>query len=297
MKYIGVLRVFLFIVISISFLFPFFITQVRSVNVDPESLETEKRKLGEGEMLISFFPLSVGEATLIQFFNRDTYLIDTGSKESSEELTSLLNQHGIHKIQGIFLTNACEEHIGGLKILLEQFEVESIYVPELTYSTYPLSNLTHIPIHQLSANDEWDLYPNVKITVMGPNEPLSLSPQVNSLVFQLSHQEIQFLFTGDIDLKMEERLIRQFPLSSEILKVSDFGSNFGSNPSFISAVDPQIGIIFSSDPDLYQISDDVLERLRESWVDVYMPKKQGEVQILSNGIDYEVEVIKNEEES
>lgn len=272
-------------------------TRVSSVDsVNMNSIETEKRELGEGEMLVSFFPLSVGEATLIQFFNRDTYLIDTGSEESSEELIFLLHQHGVQKIKGIFLINVCEEHIGGLKMLMDQFEVESILLPELTYSTYLLSIPSHITIHQLSANDEWALYPNVKITVMGPSEPLSLSPQVNSLVFQLHHQDIQFLFTGDIDLNMEERLIHQFHLSSEILKVSDFGSNFASSPSFIKAVDPHIGIIFSNNPEMYNVSDDVLERLHESWIDVYIPKKHGEVQIFSNGIDYEVEIIKNEED-
>lgn len=100
---------------------------------------------------------------------------------------------------------------------------------------------------------------------------------------------MQILFTSDINQEIEQRLLERYPLKSEILKVSDFGGVAGSDATFLEKVDAQVGIIFSSDRELYALSEDVLERLNESWMDVMILEKEGEVQILSNGTNYSLE--------
>jgi len=287
----------LFIILFFLLATYFFRYSISGAKNDQAAVVTEEVNvydLESNELLVSFLPISIGESTLIQLANNDFYLIDTGANESSEELITLLQHHAVQKIKGIILTNPFEEHAGALKRVLDSFPVETIYIPKLINSTFHSSISSHIKIVSLQANDVIELYPDVKMMVLAPSEPLSLSPQANSLVFQLNHKEVQFLFTSDINQEIEKRLIQRYDLKSEILKVSDFGSSAGSDPDFIKKVDPQIGIIFSGDPELYRISDDVIERLNESWIDVYMIHRLGEVQIISDGSNYQVKQIKRD---
>ncbi|GBF11724.1 MBL fold metallo-hydrolase [Tepidibacillus infernus] len=241
------------------------------------------------EMLVSFLPLKQGEATLIQLSDREFYLIDTGSPECTEQLLTMLNQHGVGQLKGLILTNPSDDHFGGFNQILNQYSIQSIYIPELISSTFPIPSAYQKKIKKIKAQDEIQINQNIKIVVLSPIEPLSLSPQANSLVFQLIHKDVQILFTSDINQEIEQRLLERYPLKSEILKVSDFGGVAGSDATFLEKVDAQVGIIFSSDRELYALSEDVLERLNESWMDVMILEKEGEVQILSNGTNYSLE--------
>ncbi len=263
------------------------------MGVYQEVVQAQIKVLEKKEILVSYLPLSIGEATLIQLPDNEFYLVDVGGKEAEKQMVSLLKQHGVQTLKGIFLTNPYDEHMGALDVVIQQFPVNTIYLPELTASTYHLSAFSQIKIRKVTKGDEIVLYPEVKIEVLSPSEPLSLSPQANSMVFLLKHKDIQFLFTSDINEEIEERLTSQFSLKSEILKVSDFGSNAGTSPVFLKEVDPHIGIIFSSDLETYPLSDDVIERLHESWTDVYILKRYGEIQVLSDGLNYEVDNIRD----
>ncbi|OEF99067.1 hypothetical protein BHF71_02475 [Vulcanibacillus modesticaldus] len=292
MKLIKLVLLIILFFIILNFYHSFTLSKVPNINVD--YIQSNQQNIEYNELLVSFLPLSIGEATIVQLPTNDFYLIDTGSIESAEQLILLMNMHGITKLRGIILTNFSEEHIGGLNAVLDKYAVDFIYIPELIASEFKLPENQKFEIKMLKEDDVIKLYPNVKIVVMAPSDPLSLSPQANSLVFQLIHKNVKFLFTSDINEEIELKLIDKYQLKSEILKVSDFGSNIGSNPEFLEEVDAQVGIIFSNDPNLYKISDDVLERLNESWIDVYVLKRQGEIQILSDGDYYQVEVIKIE---
>jgi len=254
----------------------------------------EKEHLQENEILVSFLPLEQGESTLIQQSSGETYLIDTGVKENSQQLLDILHQHRVVQINSIILTNSLEEHFGGLNELLNEFHVDQIYIPELIASSFIIPNSYQSKIRLLKKDDieEWD---QLKLKILAPDEPLSLSPQDNSLVFELVHQNINFLFTSDINDEIEKRLIKEYPLHCEILKVSDFGNDTATNPDFLKKVDPQIGVIFSSDPELYHASPQVINRLKENWTNVYQIAEAGEVQVLSNGKDYHIEIVKQDE--
>lgn len=249
------------------------------------------KELADNEIIVYFLPIEQGEATLIQLPNESFYLIDTGSTAFSEDLIRMLYEHGVTRLKGLFLTNSSKEHTGGLSVLLNNYPVEYIYIPQITSTTYHIPRSTSSKVIPLKADEQLLLGDQLQLTVLFPSEPLSLSPQVNSLVMHLVHQQVEFLFTGDINEDVEQRLIEKYALRSKILKVSDFGSNEGSSSEFLQEVDPQVGIIFSSDPNLYRVDEETLERLNETWVDVYQIKNHGEIQIISDGNDYQVESV------
>lgn len=285
-KLLSSILLFIFLFISFDF--------ISVSTLENQSVTVELKKLEKDQIMVSFIPLEIGEATLIQLENNDFYLIDTGYTETAEDLVAILQDHGVAQLKGLFLTNPFPEHFGGFPFITEYFPIETIYLPVLTANTFQIPNHLKAKIKQLKANDRVNLLNNVNIYVLSPFEPLSLSPQANSMVLQLVDNDISFLFTSDIDSETENKLLNKYNLKSEILKVSDFGSNSASAPEFIVEVDAQVAIIFSGNPELNGLSDDVLERLHESWIDVFILKRIGEVQIISDGTDYSISVVKDE---
>lgn len=259
---------------------------------DLTSVTADIKPLEPNQLLVSFLPLTIGEATLIQLSNNQFYLIDTGNSSSTKELIGMLSEHGVQKLDGIILTSFSEDHLGGLNKVLQSFYVSKIYLPELIYSSFKIPKNLSTEIITLKADEELWLSNNVRMHILAPNEPLSLSPQANSLVFQLVHKEIRFLFTSEINGEIEQILVDKYNLDSEILKVSDYGNNTGTITTFIEEVDPQIGVIFSSDPELYRLSEDVLSKLHETWIDVYVLEDYGELRIISDGTNYQIEKTK-----
>lgn len=259
---------------------------------DLTSVTADIKPLEPNQLLVSFLPLTIGEATLIQLSNNQFYLIDTGNSSSTKELIGMLSEHGVQKLDGVILTSFSEDHLGGLNKVLQSFYVSKIYLPELIYSSFKIPKNLSTEIITLKADEELWLSNNVRMHILAPNEPLSLSPQANSLVFQLVHKEIRFLFTSEINGEIEQILVDKYNLDSEILKVSDYGNNTGTITTFIEEVDPQIGVIFSSDSELYRLSEDVLSKLHETWIDVYVLEDYGELRIISDGTNYQIEKTK-----
>jgi competence protein ComEC len=250
-----------------------------------------------------FIQLTNGEATLIELENDQNVLIDTGSYSSQKELFQYLDKRKIAQIDHLIITNDKDEHMGNLKDLYKEFLVHHIYFPHQLSSFFEGLNmeeggqgLKEVKLHPLKQDQEimLDADNSIKIKVLHPGDSLALSPNDNSLVFQLIHGENRFLFTSDISEKIELELVRNYELQSQILKVCDFGSNQASSSEFLEEVDAHVAIIFHR-PDFY-LEPGVLERLEESWMDVYAIKKHGHIIIASQKDDYQVFIVGKEED-
>lgn len=239
------------------------------------------------EIAVHFLAISQGEATLIQGADGFTMLVDTGSSKSGTELADLLEQNHILKINALVLTGDMDHHVGGADEILERFPVDQVIVPKLIQQT--ILREIHVPVRKLETIQEGQTleWPQFKMRVLHPAEPLSLSPQANSLVFQLVHGNVKFLFTSDINEAAENELLEKYNVKSQILKVSDSGSNQASSPAFLEKVDAHAAIIFKNQT-VAEGVDEVVERLHETWIDIYQTKNHGTISIFSNGEDYRI---------
>jgi competence protein ComEC len=96
----------------------------------------------------------------------------------------------------------------------------------------------------------------------------------------------QSIFMGTANKEVEKQLLEQHTVDAEILKVGGFGSNEGTIPEFLEKVDPQTAILFHKEGLLP--SDQMIERLKEVWIDVYEMNQVGTVTIKLNHDSYEV---------
>lgn len=244
----------------------------------------------EGDLSVEFIGLSAGEATLVRSLNGPAFLIDTGHPDSRKELLSYLQREGITDLKALILTHFGEDYRGNAKAVLDSVAVEEIWVSSILkpYIYDPLWGFTGT-VREIAPTDRLSLGEKALMKVLAPDE-LYLSPQNNSLVFQLRHKEIEMLFTSAINKQVERQLVKQFDLKSEVLKVSDFGSLESSDPSFIEEVDAQVAVLFHSN-NTVGTKDEVMERLHETWIDVYPIKRNDSyrtIKVLSNGDNYEI---------
>ncbi len=256
--------------------------------VQPNSAELSEKQDFHG-MTVQFLAISEGEATLITFSQGYTLLIDAGSAKSGDEVADFLEQNHVKKIDLLVLTGDMDEHIGGANEILSQFPVEQVMLPAAIKET--ITDEVQAPMRSVLAVEEGEAYPlpqEAKIRILHPGDPLSLTPQANSLVLQLIHGNIKWLFTSDITEEVEHELMEKYNLKSQFLKVSDSASNLASSPQFLKKVDPHAAVIFSDDEKVIGF-DEVLERLHETWIDVYQTKNHGTIRVLSDSKDYRIE--------
>ncbi|NGQ94531.1 MBL fold metallo-hydrolase [Brevibacillus sp. SYP-B805] len=258
---------------------------------DPFSAEDDQSFTG---MVLYYFSLPNGESTLVRFPSGKTLLIDTGAAEDGKTLLALLAERRVTKLDYVLLSNDQPEQAGGYPYLASSLQIDTILMPKLIEPSIrrvvPVKSDKKLVL--LSEGDVLQLENKIALHVLHPSEYLFLSPQDNSLVFQLKQENMRFLFTSAIGEKAEERLIQKHgkELRAEVLKVAAQGSNQASSQPFLSLVDPQVAIVQTGIPrtEMKAGQDEIIERLGESWAETYITSQDGTIMILSNGKDYRV---------
>ncbi|MCF6093346.1 hypothetical protein L1765_04960 [Microaerobacter geothermalis] len=258
------------------------------------AVKENQEQIPFGEMKVTFLDVGRGEATLVQMDDGFTMLIDTGTKGYENQLIEELIRNRVSEIDILIATNDSEEYTGNIVVLLKKWPIKKIMYAELFKKDImgKIGFTPEIEKKALFAEDIINIANNVKIKILSPDEPYSNNPQGNSLVFQLIHGEVSILFTSGIDEDTEKKLVEKYDLKSSILKVSDMGSIQSSTPEFLQEVDAFMAVVFPA-VETFERNEEVLERLNESWMDVYQISRDGSVSIISDGKDYIVEKKEN----
>lgn len=204
----------------------------------------------DNKTFIHFINVGQGDAILI---NNENYniLIDSGSNDSSDYLTSYLKTFKIKKLDYIIATHPHEDHIGSMDDIINNFHVDNLIAPNINSSDIDFVNMVkalnhkNLKINVIEDNTTINLLNNNYLTFLWSGNIATDNINNNSLVVKYINQDISFLFTGDIEKEVEAQLqsINEPLLDSDILKVPHHGSNSSSTLTFLSAVSPNISII------------------------------------------------------
>ncbi|MEQ8170889.1 MAG: DNA internalization-related competence protein ComEC/Rec2 [Candidatus Eremiobacterota bacterium] len=264
--------------------------------VFPSPLKVVFLDVGQGDSI--FIKLPEGKCFLVDGGKADNYY-DTGKRV----IIPFLKRHGIRQIDGIFLTHADNDHLGGLIEVLKNVRVMAIYdgldvdhknrmYREFLY----LACKKGINYYRLSEGNKLYFHEGVTFEVLNPSIPLIYSENhlnENSLVLRIYWKKISLLLTGDIEKKGEERVMLN---SSEcqILKVSHHGSNTGTSREFLQKIKPEVAVISVGKKNPYgHPSGYVIERLNIFSGALYRTDYCGAITVISDGNDYKVLTVKN----
>ena len=208
------------------------------------------------ETEVSALFINVGKADAALYLLGDQrFLIDTGTKDSYDQLERVLEAYGVQRLDGVLITHTDKDHVGGLKKLLKSgIAVDALYAGTLhseksleDHPVYEAAEKYDVPLTWLSAEDVIDLGNGCTFQVLGPLSQDDEDENNNSLVLRLLTPQGDMLLTGDMELEEENELIEAGLISqAAVLKVAHHGRDDTTSRQFALLVRPQWAVISTS---------------------------------------------------
>jgi len=220
-------------------------------------LDSVLKKFEAPKMTITVFDVGQGDASFLQTPNGKNILIDAGvwspgSNSGEQVLLPFFKENNIQKLDAVFLSHPHADHIGGIKDLINEIDIDIIYNSGFEYESnlyrdyINLASSKYIPVVSLNAGTTIHIDESLIILVLGPEKgKFNNDPNQHSLVLNIIHGENEFLFTGDAGEDQERRLVENYGhlLDTDFLKVGHHGSKTSSELFFLQEVTPEVAVV------------------------------------------------------
>ncbi len=271
-------------------------TSATNDNVSSEVLDNlENVSIQTGNDCISTIPqdnnlrvycLDIGQGDSILITNNNkTMLIDASTNEMGSRVVKYLNDLGIKKIDYLVGTHPHEDHIGGLDNVIKNFDIGTIYMPNVVATTKTFEEV----IDAISAKKLKVTSPKTgdKFTVGNAEcEVMSIRNDKDdynncSIVIKMDFNNVSYLFTGDAEESVESS--RKWP-HIDVLKVGHHGSNTSSSKKFLEQIKPEVALISVGQGNTYgHPTQATLKRLSNIGAKIYRTDENGTILLIEKG--------------
>ncbi len=270
-----------------------------SLGIEPSALLT--RADGPTGLRLTSFDVGQGDATLLEFPDRSTLLVDTGGIPfgtsgfdiGARVLAPALWARGVRRLATLLLTHGDPDHIGGARSVLADFRPghlwQGIAVPRHAGMRAVLQHagLAGTGIKERLAGQQF-MAGGVRIRVLHPPPADWERPRVrndDSVVLEVLHGDVAILLTGDIGADVERAIVPHLtPARVRILKVGHHGSRTSTSRELLEAWRPHIALISCGRGNTFgHPAPEVLERLEAVGTKVYRTDLEGQITVESDG--------------
>jgi competence protein ComEC len=279
-----------------------------------------------GKLRIDFLDVGQGDSALITFPDNTTLLIDGGGRpgpfqrdripsaanddldETFERETRSIGEavvseylwwRGLDHLDYILATHADADHIDGLNDVARNFKIRAALVArtpgrdsEFVKFSSTMSE-QNIPVRVIATGDVLR-FGGVSADTLWPPplaNPAAPSRNNDSIVLRLQYGDRAILFTGDIEMAGEARLLQaNAKLQADVVKVAHHGSKTSSTAPLIAAVAPRFAIISVGQTSIFgHPNQDVVERWKAAGAEVLTTGNSGTITVTTDGRNISLE--------
>lgn len=255
-----------------------------------------------GPLSVTFLDVNQGDSTLIETPNDKIILIDGGGypeyqgdkKISQDVLLPTLYAKRISKLDFVIVTHPHDDHIKGIEELIGEIPIKAVGIYEMdneyTKNFLEKVRMNNIKIINLAEGNLIEIEKGMVMEVLSPENNFFIVDEqkdVNnsSIVIRMDYYKRSFLFTGDIEGEIENRLIDdQKDIKVDVLKVAHHGSHTSSSENFLSKAKPSVSVISVGENNTFGHPNlKTIENLRKIPSYIYRTDEKGAIEIKTNG--------------
>lgn len=243
---------------------------------------------------VHYLDVGQGDSIFIELPNNETMLIDAAESYQSENIINYLKNLNYQKIDYVIGTHPHTDHIGGLKDIINTFEIGKIYMPKVVSTTKTYESLLmaikdkNLKINTAKAGTSIIDTDALKINILAPNNSTYTELNNYSVVTKITYGTTKFLFMGDAE-KLSENEIKE-DVTADVIKIGHHGSNTSSSIDFIKKVNAKYGIISVGLNNKYNLpKEETITNWENSGTKIYLTSTNGNITAISDGTNIKIE--------
>ena len=243
---------------------------------------------------VHYLDVGQGDSIFVELPNNETMLIDAAESYQSENIINYLKNLNYQKIDYVIGTHPHTDHIGGLKNIINTFEIGKIYMPKVISTTKTYESLLmaikdkNLKINTAKAGTSIIDTDTLKINILAPNNSIYTELNNYSVVTKITYGTTKFLFMGDAE-KLSENEIKE-NVSADVIKIGHHGSNTSSSIDFIKKVNAKYGIISVGLNNKYNLpKEETITNWENSGTKIYLTSTNGTIRASSDGTNIKIE--------
>lgn len=265
-----------------------------SSNHSPSDKEKNDSELEGDNVKFHFVDVGQGDCTVI--CTKDgNIIIDAGKtrKDSEAQMKAYIDDLGITEFKYAIFTHPHEDHIGGADVILENYKIENVIIPDYEATTKIYETMlecidksgAEVEVIEEGENFEFNIG-DLRARILAPVK-FDNNPNNASIVTRLDYGEVSVMITGDAEgttkNDSEKLMLEKYKddlsiLDCDIYKLGHHGAKNASSKEFLEAMSPEIGIISCGvDNDYGHPHEEVLERLKDANVKYYRTDELGTI--------------------
>ncbi|MGA2674305.1 MAG: DNA internalization-related competence protein ComEC/Rec2 [Terracidiphilus sp.] len=263
----------------------------RPVDHPRDALLMEAIDVGQGDSLLLITP--EGKTLLVDGggFGGGPHQAPQDYDIGEEVVSEALWSRGIRRLDVVALSHAHSDHMGGLPAILRNFHPAELWVgnnPRFGAYNALLDEATglHIRIRSFRAGDALS-FGSTQVGVLAPFRDYQPGPEPtnnDSLVLHMTYGATSVMLEGDAEAPIEQAMLAEPGLQSNLLKVGHHGSITSTRPEFLARVAPQWAVISCGLHNRYgHPRQEVLEELQAAHVRTFRTDIGGAVCFLLDG--------------
>jgi competence protein ComEC len=245
-----------------------------------------------------------GDATLLQFPNGNSLLVDAGGRPGSFDIggrvvTPAVWALGVRTLSWLAITHPDLDHIGGSVTVAEDLAPREIWEGVPVPRDPDVGRLRQaadargIAWRRVLAGARLDIGGRVSIEAVHPPEPeweRQRSRNEDSMVLRIRYGVVDALLTGDAGQEFEGRLPPDLSAAPiRILKAGHHGSRSSTSDRLVAAMRPHVALISVGRGNLFgQPAPDVLARLAGAGAAIFRTDRDGAVMVETDGVTVRV---------